>query len=431
MSAKQSIIRRLSAFLLAIALCFTTLEAVEVKAATLEDKNAIDLAEFGLQAYRDEWYYVYGCFGQMGESGHRLSDCSGLVYAYLTWDEENDGPSVKGSIPRGATAQYFSCSERGYIDSMPRTHGLLVFYYNGWDCSHVGISVGGGYAVDNSYYGTNMIHGRIADNSSWTAWGKLDCIEYPTDGWYEFDGKPFFYMDGEYVIDAKVTIDGTEYSFDSKGSPSPAPENYENGSGEVSEFTYCAPGRSYMTAVTADIEIKREAHHESGAVCKVADGTKLTVKDSSDENWYKVSLPGEVIGYVETSTLRNTASEVGIATVDVTVRSEPSEYAPAAAGLYTGDHAVITNTDVPGWLGVKLMDGTTGYVYAQYMDVSIPAVNTSIGNIRKYSDPESEIIKTIASGTDMTVLHITEEWAKVRLENGTTGHLPASIIDMK
>ena len=430
MSTKQRIIWRLSAFLLALVLCFTSLEGMEVKAQTLEGKDALGLAEFGMNAYRDEWYYVYGCFGQLGESGHRLSDCSGLVYAYLTWDEENDGPSVIGSVPRGATAQYFSCSERGSIDSMPRTHGLLLFYYNGWDCSHVGIYVGDGYAVDNSYYGTNMLYGKVADNSSWTAWGKLDCIEYPTDGWYEFDGKPFFYINGEYVIDAQVTIDATEYTFDSKGTPSPAPESFDIGSGEVSSYIYSAPGKSYKTAVTSDIEIKREAASESGAVCKVTDGTKVTVKDSSDENWYKVSLPGEVVGYVETSSLKNTATEIGTVTTDISVRSEASEHSAAVAGVYSGDSVAIVDASNPAWLEVELHDGTRGYVYSQYVEVNLPACNKSIGNIRQYSDTESEIIKTIAAGTEFTVLHITKEWARIRLGNGTTGYLPADIIEI-
>lgn len=429
MSKKTRILSALLALVMALGICFISPRKID--AAERDTKTAIGLAEFGMNAYRDEWYYVYGCYGQVGESGHRLSDCSGLVYAYLTWDEEENGPVANGYTPRGATAQYFNCSERGSIDSMPRTHGLLVFFYNGWDCSHVGIYVGGGYAVDNSYYGTNMIHGRVSDNAGWTAWGKLDSIEYPTDGWYSFDGKPFFYIDGEYAADAIVTIDGEEYSFDSNGNPSPAPADFEIGSGEVDNYIYNAPGKTYKTAVTSDIEMKLEAHPESPAVCKVADGTKITVKDSRDENWYKVSLPGEIVGYVETHTLRNTVGEIGTATADLAVRAEASADAASVAGIYSGDHVAIIDTSTKGWFGVELDDGTKGYVVSEYMDVELAVTNTGIGNIRKSADNESEIIKTIASGEVFTLLHINESWAKIRLENGTTGFVPAVIIEYR
>ena len=429
MSKKERILSALLVLVMVLGVFFVAPRKTD--AAEKDVKTAIGLAEFGMDAYRDEWYYVYGCYGQVGESGHRLSDCSGLVYAYLTWDEELNGPVANGHTPRGATAQYFSCSERGTIDSMPRTHGLLVFFYNGWDCSHVGIYVGGGYAVDNSYYGTNMIHGRVADNSSWTAWGKLDCIEYPTDGWYSFEGKPFFYMDGEYVIDAIVTIDGKEYSFDSNGTPSPAPADFEDGSGEASSFVYNAPGKTYKTAVTSDIEMKLEAHPEAPAVCKVADGTKITVKDSRDENWYKVSLPGEVVGYVETSSLKNTVSEIATATADLTVRAEASADSAALAGICSGDHVAVIDTNTKGWFGIELEDGTKGYVASEYLDVELAAKNGGIGNIRRSADAGSEIIKTIAAGEEFTLLNIGESWAKIRLENGTTGYIPADIIEYR
>lgn len=429
MSKKARILGALLALVMAIGILFVAPKKIE--AAETEVKTAIGLAEFGMEAFRDEWYYAYGCFGQMGESGHRLSDCSGLVYAYLTWDEAQGGPVANGHTPRGATAQYLNCSERGSIESIPRTHGLLVFFYNGWDCSHVGIYVGNGYAVDNSYYGTNMIHGRLSDNSSWTAWGKLDGIEYPTDGWYNFDGKPFFYMDGEYVVDAIVTIDGTEYSFDSAGTPSPAPENILMGEGEVSEFVYSAPGRTYKTPVTADVEMKLEADHSAPAVCKVADGTKITVKDSRDENWYKVSLPGEVVGYIEVDSLKNTAAEIGTAAADITVRAEPAETGTPVSGLAAGNHAAIIDTSVRGWLGIELDDGSTGFVSSRYMEVELIAASTGIANIRRSSDMESEIIKTISAGEEFTVLCSGEEWTQIRLENGTTGFVLTELIEYR
>jgi uncharacterized protein YgiM (DUF1202 family) len=65
------------------------------------------------------------------------------------------------------------------------------------------------------------------------------------------------------------------------------------------------------------------------------------------------------------------------------------------------------------------------------MDVELAATNKVIGNIRKDAAKESEIIKTIAAGEEFTLLHINESWAKIRLENGTIGFVPADIIEYR
>ncbi len=197
----------------ALTLFSSTAIAEEYTEKYTGEKTSIELAEFGIEAYEDDWQYSYGGYGSMGYGGTRYSDCSGLIYAYLCWTGENSNPSPNYSMPRAVLPQVYASSQSGPISTMPRTHGLLLTSY---DYNHIGIYIGNGQSVDNSTYGTNMIMGDM-DNRGWLEWHKLDVIEYPTNGWYEFNGNDYYYIDGEYVIDTELTLLGTTYKFDSAG----------------------------------------------------------------------------------------------------------------------------------------------------------------------------------------------------------------------
>ena len=184
--------RTAAVFLLAvlILICSTVLPntGTTVSAASAE-LTSIGLAEHALKAYRDGWQYSYGAYGNFNSNGVRASDCSGLIYSYFCWVDDNSNIQPNWNYPRTVTAQANDAVESGPIDTIPRTHGLIVTIAN---YDHVGVYVGNGMVVDNSTWGVNMRYESIPGHG-WLQWHKLGSITYPTTGWYKFDGDYFYY----------------------------------------------------------------------------------------------------------------------------------------------------------------------------------------------------------------------------------------------
>jgi len=189
-------------------------------AAAAEKKTGVGLAEHVLNAYDEGWKYRSGGYGQFA-NGTRGTDCSGLIKSYLWWTGEKTNPrpglvSVAGSSGDMLNSADSSGTLR-YSDSssLPRVHGLILY-----QPGHVGVYVGNNMAVDNRTTGVNIKYEKVFGRSApkWTKWFKLPQITYPTTGLVDFDGKKFYYQDGQYVVDADKTIDGVDYHFGSDGA---------------------------------------------------------------------------------------------------------------------------------------------------------------------------------------------------------------------
>ena len=99
--------RTAAVFLLAalILICSTVLPntGTTVSAASAE-LTSIGLAEHALKAYRDGWQYSYGAYGNFNSNGVRASDCSGLIYSYFCWVDDNSNIQPNWNYPRTVTA---------------------------------------------------------------------------------------------------------------------------------------------------------------------------------------------------------------------------------------------------------------------------------------------------------------------------------------
>ena len=81
------------------------------------------------------------------------------------------------------------------------------------------------------------------------------------------------------------------------------------------------------------------------------------------------------------------------------------------------------------WLKVKLSDGTTGYCFADYLDITTDAVTTAALNVRSGAGTNYNIITTIPQNTKIDVIRFSgTSWAYVKLQNGTTGYVYTDCI---
>ncbi len=165
-------------------------------------KNNHDLAVFAIQAWENNWGYVWGTFGNVltgsllrykleqypegvgnFESfirdnwlGRRTVDCVGLIKAY-GWYNPDTGMmdyASNGMSDLGADQMFYATAESGPIDTMPEIEGLAV-----WKSGHIGVYIGGGYVIEamGTMYG--VVRTEVAGRG-WEGWCKIPFISYGT-----------------------------------------------------------------------------------------------------------------------------------------------------------------------------------------------------------------------------------------------------------
>lgn len=164
------------------------------------------LAEHALNAYYEEWSYVWG--------GTEVGavDCSGLIWMYCGGN--------RTSMLSDAQA---NGRDWGYVDNgIPRVHGLGLSRPN-----HVGVYIEDGWEVDARGSDYGVCYQQIGENgwNNWDCWFKLTAVQYPDYGWEEFNGNFYFYEDGEYIVNTSREISGTTYYFDSSGHADRTPSD--------------------------------------------------------------------------------------------------------------------------------------------------------------------------------------------------------------
>ncbi|MFU0833614.1 MAG: NLPC-P60 domain-containing protein [Oscillospiraceae bacterium] len=190
----------------------------QIPVSAAETKTGVGLSEHALKAYREGWKYHYGRYGQY-IGGVRSTDCSGLIKSYLWWQGDDCDPEPNLiSVAGSSRAMLASATEKGTINlsdasSLPRIHGLILY-----SPGHVGVYVGSNKSIDNRCSGVNIKYEDVIGGKyHWTQWFKLPQITYPETGFVTFDGKQFYYENGQYVVSTSRTIDGVTYTFDDSG----------------------------------------------------------------------------------------------------------------------------------------------------------------------------------------------------------------------
>ncbi len=171
-------------------------------------KNAHDLATYAVQAWENNWGYVWGTFGnvltpslleykvqqypdgvgqyrafiEQNYLGRRTADCIGLIKSYGWYDAES-GQIKYGShgVPDyNADQMYHDAvnrgAEHGEIADMPEIPGLVL-----WKKGHTGVYIGGGYAVEAMGTSKGVCKTEVAGRG-WQAWYKLPYIDYEEGG---------------------------------------------------------------------------------------------------------------------------------------------------------------------------------------------------------------------------------------------------------
>lgn len=172
-----------------------------------DTKNNLDLAAYAIQAWENNWGYVWGTYGNVltqslfdyklkqypegvGDYedfirenwlGRRTADCIGLLkgYAWLDTTDMTIGYAENGAPDYGANQMYQYVKESGKagedyggMASLPEIPGLML-----WKEGHAGVYIGGGYAIEAMGTQYGVVKTEV-DGRGWEGWGKLPFLEY-------------------------------------------------------------------------------------------------------------------------------------------------------------------------------------------------------------------------------------------------------------
>ena len=191
----------------------------------------------------------------------------------------------------------------------------------------------------------------------------------------------------------------------------------------------------------------------------IASGTTVTVTDRSNSQWYAVRLSSGSTGYIFAQYLKLNSSSSATATPAptqapsgseqsaktteyVNFRSGPGTNYSSKGVIASGTTVTVTDRSNSQWYAVRLANGSTGYIFAQYLKVTgtssatptptqapsndgtVQAKLTADVNLRRGAGTNYGVIKVIGTGTTVTVTDASNsQWYKVKLSDGTEGYL--------
>jgi len=166
----------------------------------IQTKNSTDLVIWARQAYKNNWGYVYGTYGNILSEDllldranifgthvtdfedfirenwmkRRTADCVGLIKGY-GWYDASTGDIVIGTNGMAdvtANGMYEAATVKGTIDTMPDTPGLAV-----WQDGHIGIYVGNGEVIEAMGTKQGVVKTMLS-HGAWTHWLEIPYISY-------------------------------------------------------------------------------------------------------------------------------------------------------------------------------------------------------------------------------------------------------------
>ena len=203
---------------------------------------------------------------------------------------------------------------------------------------------------------------------------------------------------------------------------------------------------------TANLNMRTSASTSASVITTIPKGTSVEVVDKSNSDWYKVNYNGQT-GYVSskyitlgnnnssdnnntTTTPPATATENGVTTANLNMRTSASTSASIITTIAKGSTVEIVDKSNPNWYKVKY-NGQTGYVSREYVSVNgststTKKYGTATANLnfRKTASTSGLIMSTIKKGSKVEILsNLNNGWYKVKY-NGITGYVSSQYIQV-
>lgn len=140
--------------------------------------------------------------------------------------------TVAGGIPRihglGLVKNASYLNEK-YVDNLhtERNRYYYISKVNPYSAPEYGVYIGSNKAICLPYGERGITVDKSANMNvsalMFDRWFKLPGVKYPVNGWYKFNGKAYYYVNGQYIINTTKKIDGVTYKFNAYGAANKLP----------------------------------------------------------------------------------------------------------------------------------------------------------------------------------------------------------------
>ena len=189
-------------------------------------------------------------------------------------------------------------------------------------------------------------------------------------------------------------------------------------------------------------------------------GDTLTITGNANNGWFKISKPGLNEAFVSAEYISIYQTDATCIDENVNVRTSPSPTATVIGTAKKGQ-VFVTSGKNGDWYQINF-NGSTGYIHSDYMQGSLlqylPAVQAPTSsdevtakatesktaqddiyavvevptlNMREDASTDSDIIRTLPSGYNLSVSGYKDGWVIVSDDDGNTGYVKAEYINLK
>lgn len=189
-------------------------------------------------------------------------------------------------------------------------------------------------------------------------------------------------------------------------------------------------------------------------------GDTLTITGNANNGWFKVSKPGLNEAFISAEYISIYQTDATCIEENVNVRTSPSPTATVIGTAKKGQ-VFVTSGKNGDWYQINF-NGNTGYIHSDYMQGSLlqylPAVQAPTSsdevtakatesktaqddiyavvevptlNMREDASTDSDIIRTLPSGYNLSVSGYRDGWVIVSDDDGNTGYVKAEYINLK
>lgn len=222
------------------------------------------------------------------------------------------------------------------------------------------------------------------------------------------------------------------------------------------------PTKGGSGLITDDyVNLRSGAGTGYSVVTTMMKNTKVTFTDGklTNSSWYKIKeLTSNKNGYVHKSYVKAVASAAAT-TESGYVNTDGVNFRKGAG---TGNGVIktlskntaftfVSTTATNGWYNIKLSDGTTGWIYGEYVTKGTPSggssggtstenpatvtastghINSDYVNLRSGAGTSYSIVTTMRENTTLTLVSETEKsgWYNVKLSDGKTGWVSKTYV---
>lgn len=227
----------------------------------------------------------------------------------------------------------------------------------------------------------------------------------------------------------------------------------------AAEVTPTKGGSGYITEDY--VNLRSGAGTGYSVVTSMRKNTKVTFTDGklTSSSWYKIKeLTTNKTGYVHKDYVKATAaasSESGYVNADgVNLRKGAGTSNGIIKSLSKNTtFTFVSTTATSGWYNIKLSDGTTGWIYGEYVTKGTPSgsssgndnpktedpttvtastghINADYVNLRKGAGTSYAVVTTMRENTALTLVSETEKsgWYNIKLSDGKTGWVSKTYV---